>query len=139
MDCTDITILLDRTGSMASAVTDTIGGFNTFLQGQKAEPGRCLLSLVQFDDIDPQEIIHDAKAIAEVPELTGETFVPRGRTPLLDALGKAIVRTGQRLAALPETDRPNKVIFVILTDGQENASREYTRPQVFDMIDHPSA
>jgi hypothetical protein len=131
---TDITMLLDRTGSMAAVREDTVGGFNTFLAAQQQEPGECLFSLVQFDDIDPQEVIRVAKPIREVPPLTD--FQPRGATPLLDALGRAIVRTGERLKALPERARPEKVIFVILTDGQENASREYSRAKVFEMITH---
>ncbi len=127
---------------MRSVMADTIGGFNTFLeQQQKATTpdNPATWTLVQFDDVDPQEVVHDALAIGQVPPLTDATFQPRGNTPLLDALGKCIVRTGERLKALPEPMRPEKVIFVLITDGQENASHEYTRRQVFDMIEHQRA
>lgn len=133
---TDITLLLDRTGSMAAVRNDTVGGFNTFLAEQQRQDGECTFSLVQFDDINPQEVVHEARPIREVPPLTEETFMPRGSTPLLDALGRLMTRTGERLKGLPAHQRPEKVIFVILTDGQENASREYTRTRVFEMIRH---
>src|ERR1035438_2609360 len=89
-DYTHITVILDRTGSMESIRDDTIGGFNTFLEQQKAEPGMATLTLVQFDTQDPYEVIHRFKRIQEVPALTRETFVPRASTPLLDALGRGI-------------------------------------------------
>ena len=134
---TDITMLLDRTGSMGVVAADTIKGFNTFLAiQQRSHQGECVFTLVQFDDVDPQEVVHDARPIATVPPLTAETFVPRGNTPLLDALGKAVVRTGERLKAMAPDRRPGKVIFVIVTDGQENASHEYTRTRILDMITH---
>ena len=132
----DITVVLDRSGSMAAVQADTIGGFNTFLKEQQDAPGAAVLSLVQFDDVDPQEIVYNAQPVTDVQPLTAAVFRPRGNTPLLDALGKAIVRTGERLMALAEGQRPEKVIFVVITDGQENASHEYTRAQVFEMITH---
>lgn len=133
-DLTDISIVLDRSGSMESARTDTIGGFNAFLKTQKEAPGEALLTLAQFDD--QYEIVHNGKAIKDVPNLTAETFVPRGMTALLDAIGRTINTTGARLSTLPEDQRPGKVIFVILTDGQENKSTEFTRAKISEMIKH---
>lgn len=131
---TDITIVLDRSGSMQSVSTDTIGGFNEFLKSQKAAPGEATLTLAQFDDV--YEIVHQGVNIQDVPDLTTETFIPRGYTALLDAIGRSIIATGSRLAALPESERPSKVIFVILTDGHENASKEMTRAKITEMINH---
>ena len=131
---TDISIVLDRSGSMSSVKTDTIGGFNEFLKSQKDCPGEAILTLAQFDD--RYEIVHDGKNIQDVPPLDDKTFVPRGNTALLDAIGRTINATGARLSILHEDSRPSKVIFVILTDGQENASKELTREKVMEMIKH---
>jgi hypothetical protein len=131
---TDISIVLDRSGSMSVVKTDTIGGFNDFLKAQKACPGEAVLTLAQFDD--KYDIVHNGINIQDVPELNDETFVPRGWTALLDAIGRTINATGARISALPEDARPSKVIFVILTDGQENSSKELTREEVMKMIKH---
>lgn len=134
-DYTDITLVLDRSGSMEAVRSDTIGGFNAFLKDQQnAGVGTATITLVQFDDI--YEPVYRAIALTDAPPLTTKTFVPRGSTALLDAVGQAITETGARLAALPEAERPDKVIFVILTDGQENASHKCTMPQISDMIRH---
>jgi hypothetical protein len=131
-DLTDISIVLDRSGSMSSVRDDTIGGFNTFIKAQRELPGSCNVSLVQFDD--HYESLYTAKPVKDAPFLNTESYVPRASTALLDAIGRTITDTGARLSAIPEADRPGKVIFVILTDGQENASREFTRERVFEMI-----
>lgn len=135
---TDITIVLDRSGSMSTIRDDTIGGFNSFLKDQKETDEGDRLTLVQFDTV--YETVHDNIPLSEVPELGTETFVPRGGTALLDALGRTINDTGARLAKLDEKDRPNKVIFVIITDGEENSSREFAGPnghkQIMEMIQH---
>jgi hypothetical protein len=133
-DYTHITVLLDRTGSMESIRDDTIGGFNAFLSKQKAEPGTATLTLVQFDSQDPYEVIHRFRPIGEVPELTRETYVPRASTPLLDAMGRAINDLEQSVAKLKAKDRPSKVVMAIVTDGQENASREFRKDQIEKMI-----
>jgi len=133
-DLCDITVVLDRSGSMAAVAGDTIGGMNRFLEDQRKAPGAARLTLVQFDN--EYEPVHRAVPIAAVPPLTDATFVPRGTTALLDATGRAIAETGARLAALAEAERPGKVIFVIVTDGLENASREFTRERVMGMITH---
>ena len=128
----DITILLDRSGSMASVKSDVEGGFARFLADQRAVPGDCDLSLVQFDS-QSIEAVFTERPIRESPELE---LQPRGMTPLLDAVGQTIVRTGERLAAKPERERPGRVLFVILTDGKENASREYSKTRIREMVQH---
>jgi len=128
----DITILLDRSGSMASVKSDVEGGFARFLGEQRTLPGECRLSLVQFDS-EAIEAVYTAQPIAQAPDLT---LVPRGWTPLLDAVGRTIVKTGERLAAEAESQRPGRVLFVIITDGLENASREYTKARVREMVEH---
>lgn len=133
-DLTDITIVLDRSGSMQSVASDTIGGFNKYLADQQAAPGEASMTLVQFDH--EYEFVHKAKGIKDIPPLTSETFVPRGNTALLDAIGRTIIDTGARLGQIDEAKRPGVVIFVIITDGMENASREFTRDKVFEQIKH---
>ncbi|MBC8139134.1 MAG: VWA domain-containing protein, partial [Fibrella sp.] len=112
-DYTHITLVLDRSGSMESMRGDAIGGFNTFLKDQQAAPGAATLTLVQFDD--RYEKPYEFAPIASVAPLSERTFVPRGSTALLDAVGQAIEETGGRLASLPEHERPAKVLFVTLT------------------------
>jgi len=133
-DLTDITVVLDRSGSMYRVWTDTIVGFNAFLKTQKEATGEATFTLVQFDD--KYYVHYRGKNIQEVPDLDNETYVPRGGTALLDAIGRTINETGQRLAALAESDRPSKVIFVILTDGEENASKEFRKDKINEMITH---
>jgi len=131
---THITVALDCSGSMQSICTDAIGGFNQFLKDQQALPGEATLSLLQFSE----SIIlqHEFTPLAEVKPLDEHTFIPRGGTALLDALGLVIYRTGKQLAALAEADRPEQVLVVVLTDGMENASRHYTPEKVAQMIQH---
>lgn len=130
-----IAIVLDRSGSMSSVKEETISGLNNLFKEQQILPGvNATVSLVQFDD--KYEVNYEFKDLQKVPMLTNETYVPRGYTALLDAIGKTIVSTGERLAAIPESSRPAKVIFVIQTDGIENASREYTRERIKEMITH---
>jgi uncharacterized protein YegL len=126
---TDIIIVLDRSGSMSGIAADMEGGFKAFVEEQKKLPGECHVTLAQFDN--EYEIVYERRPIAEVPPLKLE---PRGSTALLDAVGRTIDATGQRLASMKEEDRPSRVAFVIITDGYENASREYTRERVFEMI-----
>jgi hypothetical protein len=134
---TDITVVLDRSGSMASIADDVIGGLNTFIRAQAQVEGEACFTLVQFDD--QYEVVHAHVPIQDVPPLTAQSYVPRGSTALLDAIGRTIVATGARLAMMPEADRPQAVIFAVQTDGLENASREFSRQQVFDMIRHQEA
>jgi len=131
---THISVILDRTGSMESIRDDTIGGFNTFLKEQKAVTGAATLTLVQFDTQNPYEVIHDFAPLAKVPELTRDTYVPRASTPLLDAMGRGINDLEKRVGLIPASRRPSKVIFVVITDGQENSSHEFRKDQIAKMI-----
>lgn len=129
---THITFVLDRSGSMESCKTDTIGGTNRFLADQKKVPGDCSLLLVKFDHA--YDVHHEGK-LKECPNFTDENYTPRGSTALLDAIGRAIHQTGELLSGLPERDRPSKVIFVIMTDGYENSSTKYDNKMIAAMID----
>jgi Mg-chelatase subunit ChlD len=134
-DATHIAVLLDRSGSMGDIKAETINGFNCFLEKQKAAGDNATLTLVQFDT-ESTDVVHESKPILEVPDLNQQTFQPRGGTPLLDALGQTIDSTGRALAAIPAANRPDKVVFVVITDGQENSSRHHTKASVKEKIDH---
>ncbi len=129
-----VSMVLDRSGSMGDIKNDIIGGVNEFVRKQKEDPGFMTLSLAQFDNV--YEVIHNFVDLVNVPELTDETYEPRGSTALLDAIGRTITSTGQHLLNLSESERPSKVLFVIVTDGEENASREFLRNKIFEMITH---
>lgn len=133
-DLTEIAFVLDRSGSMHPITDDAIGGFNTFLTDQQALPGEAHLTLVLFDH--EYQVPYQHADIKTVPPLDAATYVPRGMTALLDAVGRTVNDIGARLAGTPEAERPAKVIFAILTDGQENASRDYTFAKVSGMIKH---
>jgi hypothetical protein len=124
-----ITAVLDRSGSMTTIRADMEGGFDAFVESQRIVPGKCDLTLVQFDTV--YEVVYASKPIADVPPLK---LVPRGATALLDALGRAITETGEQLAAKEEDERPGKVIFVIITDGLENSSQEFNRHDINAMV-----
>jgi hypothetical protein len=128
-DLTDITLVVDRSGSMEAIREDAEGGVNSFITEQGKEPGEALLTLVQFDT--EYEFLHKGVPIHQVPKYK---LVPRGMTALLDAVGKAINETGERLAKMAEEDRPGLVIFVVMTDGLENSSKEFTKIQLKEMI-----
>jgi Mg-chelatase subunit ChlD len=134
-DATHIAVLLDRSGSMEAVKDETISGFNYFLKEQKAAGDNASFTLVQFDS-ESTDVVHEARPVRDVPHLNGDTYQPRGSTPLLDALGETINSTGRTLAAIPDTNRPDKVVFVVITDGEENASHKFTKSQVKEMIDH---
>lgn len=131
---TEIVFIIDKSGSMFNLADDTVGGFNSFIENQKKEPGEAKLTTVLFDT--RYDIIHDGEDIQNVKPLTKKEYCPVGMTALYDALGSTINRVGRRLCETPEEQRPSKVIFVVTTDGLENASSEYTRSQVKDMITH---
>jgi len=126
---THITVVLDRSGSMQSCKDDAEGGLNSFVEQQKQESGRCTFTMVEFDD--QYDVLHNHVDIQTVGRYT---LVPRGMTALLDAVGKAIQTTGDRIENLSEDSTPGKVIFVIVTDGCENSSKEYTRNQIKSLI-----
>jgi Mg-chelatase subunit ChlD len=131
---THISVILDRSGSMESIREDVVGGFNAFLGEQKRTEGLATLSLVQFDTQNPYEVLHSFTLVQAVQPLIRETYVPRGGTPLLDAMGRGINDLEQSLGAMREADRPARVVMVFVTDGQENSSREFSREQVARMI-----
>ncbi len=129
-DLTDITLVVDRSGSMESIRDDAEGGVNAFIAEQSQAPGNAFLTLVQFDT--EYEFIHKGVPIQQVSRYT---LHPRGSTALLDAVGRAVNETGERLAKLPAADRPGLVIFVVMTDGQENSSREFSKAKIKEMIE----
>ena len=131
-DLMEVVFILDRSGSMSGLEADTIGGFNATLEKQKKEPGEVLWSTVLFDD--KHDVVHDRVPIRQIEKLTENEYYVRGCTALLDAIGRAIHHIGNvHKYARPE-DVPSKTLFVITTDGMENASREYTYAQVKSMI-----
>jgi len=132
----EIVFLLDRSGSMASIKSDVIGGFNQFLEDQKKVPGEAIFTLVQFDSDIPHELVHSRVPLLTVSNLTDDTFQPRSWTPLYDAVGWTIDYLGKEIEKLSEEERPEIVIFAILTDGLENASKEYTKDGVFNRVRH---
>ena len=133
----EIACVVDRSGSMDAVRTDAIGGFNSFLRQQQALPGEARLSLVLFNH--GYERVHDRRPLAEVPPLDEATYVPGGTTALLDAVGRTLHDLGNRIEAAPPAERPEKVIVAILTDGLENASRDYTYERVAGAIEDRQA
>jgi len=131
---TEIVFILDRSGSMGGLERDTIGGYNSFIEKQQKESGEANLSTVLFDH--EYELLHDKIDIRKVKPLTKNEYFVRGTTALYDAIGNSIEITGKRLAETEEKERPSKVIFVITTDGMENASNEYTQEKVKSMVEH---
>lgn len=128
---TEIIFLLDRSGSMAGLESDTVGGFNSFVKKQSELEGETILTTVLFDD--EYEVLWNGIDAREVKLTENEYFV-RGTTALLDAVGKSILDVGYRLSNTNEDNRPGKIIFVITTDGMENASREFTYEKVKELI-----
>lgn len=133
-DLCELIVVIDESGSMSSVRDDTIGGYNTFVETHKKLPGEARLTLVKFNS--DYEIVHDGVDIKDVPLMTDATYMPSSMTALLDAIGKTIDTVGNRLAKTPEEERPEKVIFFIITDGAENVSKEYTSKQVKEKTTH---
>ena len=130
----EILCIVDRSGSMASIRSEAIGGFNAFLESQKQEAGEANLTLVLFDN--EYKVVCRGTAIGKVQPLSDKTFVPRGTTALLDAMGRTIDDAGKRLADMPDEQRPETVIVAVLTDGMENASSDYSQAQIAEIIRH---
>jgi von Willebrand factor type A domain len=131
---TEIAFVLDRSGSMSVVHDSAIAGFNQFLREQQQTPGDARFTLALFDD--QYEVPINRVPIIEVTELDSTTFVPRGSTALLDAIGKTIDNLGAQLAAMPEPQRPVKVIVAVLTDGLENSSHRYSWKDIAAKIRH---
>ena len=124
-----IVLVVDRSGSMSSIQKDAQGGINALIKAQAEAEGECLVTLVQFDT--QYEFVFKANPAKGLPEYT---LIPRGMTALLDATGRALAETQEYIASLAEDDRPGLVTFVIVTDGEENSSKEFTKDQVMAAI-----
>ena len=129
---TEMVFILDKSGSMAGLEADTIGGFNSMIERQKKEPGEALVSTVLFSG--ESNVIHDRVDIREIRPLTEKEYYVDGCTALIDAIGRAIHHIGNVHKYAREEDRPEHTIFVITTDGMENASHQYTSDQVKRMV-----
>jgi uncharacterized protein YegL len=131
---TELVFILDRSGSMAGLESDTTGGFNAMLEKQRNAPGDAVVTTVLFDDMF--ELLHDRIDIRAVKPITEREYFVRGSTALLDAIGLTISKIANVQKQTAEEHRADKVLFVITTDGMENASREYTYEKVRDMVRH---
>ena len=129
---TEIVYILDRSGSMGGLESDTIGGFNSMMEKQKKTGEKAVISTVLFDD--ESEVLHDRVSIDQIGKMTDEQYFVRGCTALLDAVGGAITHMGNIHKYAREEDRPEKTIFIITTDGMENASKNYSYDRIQKMI-----
>ena len=129
---TEIVFILDRSGSMAGLEKDTIGGFNSLIEKQKKEAGQAYISTVLFDN--HSEVLHDRVPLDKIGPMTDKEYFVRGSTALLDAMGGAIHHIGNVHKYARAEDRPDRTLFIITTDGMENASRRYTADKVKEMV-----
>ena len=134
---TELVFILDRSGSMSGLESDTIGGYNAMLKKQQEEPGEAIVTTVLFDD--NYELLHDRTNIKGIKPITEEEYYVRGSTALLDAIGKTINKIVNATRHTAKEHQAENVIFVITTDGMENASREYDHHKVKEMIEHQKA
>lgn len=130
---TELVFILDRSGSMSGLESDTIGGFNSLIEKQKKEKGECFVSTVLFDNVS--EVLHDRVRLSRVPEMTKNDYTVRGCTALIDAIGGAIHHIGNIHKYARKEDVPENTMFVIMTDGMENASHIYSSDEVKKMIE----
>jgi uncharacterized protein YegL len=131
---TEIVFILDRSGSMGGLESDTIGGYNSFLKKQQEQPSEARIMTVLFDN--EYELLHDRLDLRAINPITEREYYVRGNTALLDAIGKTINKIGNAQKHTAEDYRANKVLFVITTDGMENASREFSYEKIKSMIEH---
>ena len=130
---TEIVFILDRSGSMSGLERDTIGGFNSLIEKQKKEDGDAFISTVLFDD--RREVLHDRMNLEKIKPMTEKEYYVRGSTALLDALGEAIRHIGNVHKYARKEDRPEKTMFIIMTDGYENASIKYRYSDIKKMVE----
>jgi uncharacterized protein YegL len=133
-DLTELVFILDRSGSMSGLESDTIGGYNAMLEKQKKEPGEAAITTVLFDD--RYELLHDRINLRGIAPITDKEYFVRGSTALLDAVGRTINKIGNVQKHTVEEERAEHVMFVITTDGMENASKEFSYEKVRQMIEH---
>ena len=132
---THIVVLLDRSGSMESIASDVVGGYNGFITKQRQDGADAIVTLVQFDSQDSHEVVYERVPLDQVPTLTAETFIPRGNTPLFDATGQLVARIREQQAVDSRaTDQQPDVVFVTITDGEENNSSEFNLARVRELI-----
>ncbi|UUV17589.1 VWA domain-containing protein [Fusobacteria bacterium ZRK30] len=131
-DYHEVICIIDRSGSMDEIKSDAIGGVNFFIRSQKEFEGETALSLILFND--NYDVVYDGRDIKEVPLLDEKSYIPNGTTAMLDAVGTTIDRVGERLFKTSEAERPEKVIVAILTDGLENASKEYSYEEIANKV-----
>ena len=129
---THISVLIDESGSMGNLAADTRGGFNSFLKDQQAVGGKATMTVCTFSN--GYKILSSMRDINSVEPLTGTSYCPGGGTALLDAMGKCITELGSALAALPDEKRPGKILFLVITDGEENSSREWNKAKIAEMV-----
>ncbi len=130
---TELIFVLDRSGSMAGLAADTIGGYNSMIEKQKKEPGDAIVTTVLFDD--NYDMLYSGIDIQKVEPLTDKQYFARGMTALLDAVGKTITAIDEKYSKLPDSLIPEKTLFVITTDGMENASREFNYSGIKTLIE----
>jgi len=131
---TEIICILDRSGSMSGLESDTIGGFNAFIEEQKKLDDECKVTTILFDH--GYDVLYEARDLKEVPVMTDVSYFVRGSTALLDAIGRAANTAGARYASMPKDKQPEKVIVLIITDGYENCSREFSNEDIRAIIEH---
>ena len=136
-DLTELVFIMDKSGSMHGLEADTIGGFNSLIEKQKKEDGKALVTTILFDD--KTEVVHDRVDLEHIRNMTSEQYVTGGSTALLDAVGGAVSHIRKIHKYIRPEDVPAKTLFIITTDGMENASRRYTYDKVKKLIEHQKA